>query len=968
MHRQRYLMIAVTGLVAMIAQTVWYRYASQALGQSSLTVAAVVATALSGLAIGNEWGGKFAKASAGWFVVGLGISVLLSQAFFHSLPSLEPLLSGTPAIWTIVVVSPLLVINFFAGVVFPVLLRRENDSPVVGRLSATETLGGCVGAILTSCFAMQNFGLAATLVGGGLLAMALGTIGLRVGNQSHTDTNTDTDTDRVVKNTSVSVRMAIIIAVCVSGVASLGMEIVWQRLLILIVGTDSYSYAIVVTSYLLGVSTGAAVSALWLRRRPAVPQKTRLQTVAVLQVLVAISSLIILTAVIYLASGTGQAWTNGSLFGYDAPLLKRLLLCGGLLMIPTAIQGALFPLVVDAVADKRSDLASPVGKIYALLAIGNVVGVLICGFFMVPQLGLQQSVIILAIVSTIAAWLFATKKFSATMIALTVALIVLCGHRLLNSDVIGLAINPEQTDLLYYREGAAHTVAVLAEKANPDYRRMTVDGIVIGQSGKNAEEKQLMLAHLPALLNYKRHPLKHVAVVGLGSGLLSGEVATIDGVRTVNTVELSPTVIEASQHFADLLPANPAARTNVIQADGIHWMIKGDKNPQPLDAIISDGKSRPGHVGNAAFFSSDYYLASAKRLSPHGKFVQWYSLDAAVTETRIVLRTFAASFPHAVVAFAAPDSIYLVGSRQPIEMEAKDADAYLQLETSRSLNIYHWCSADDLRSMGWIGLMPENTLLTTATTNSLDRPILEQFSFDVRAQTLTDNKIENLELLKSIVDSHQSSAGLFVDAGTSKLRSASAVTRMLDAFIVVLKREQGWLDEAASQMMPVLETLPKLHRGALLANSYLVAAELAAGQNDKPGEVSMLDRAGALSPADFSMQMKIGQRLLTLDKADSALPRFLNAIASQPESGPANKGAAIALIKMQKLKTAFRYFQKAIADPAIRLDAEFIKLEGHFHLSAFPPSLDESKPGQGLIESMKSLLEEKESLTDDFSP
>jgi len=960
-------MMAVTGLVAMIAQTVWYRYASQVLGQSSLTVAAVVATALAGLAIGNRWGGKSAKASASWYVAGLGISILFSQAFFYSLPSLEPSLSPTTTLWTIVVVSPLLIINFFTGAVFPVLLRGENDSPVVGRLSATETLGGCIGAIWTGCFAMQNFGLAPTLVGGGLLAL---TIGIWERNKSWGDPY------RVSKSRSVPIQMAIIIAVCVSGVASLGMEIVWQRLLILIVGTDSYSYAIVVTSYLLGVATGAAASAQWLRLRPAVPPKMRLQWVAVLQIMVAISSLIVLTAVIYLASGTGQAWTNGPLFGYDAPLLKKLLLCGGLLMIPNAIQGALFPLVVDAVADEESDLVSPVGKIYAFLAVGNVVGILICGFFMVPQLGLQQSVIILAAISTVAAWLFAQKKFGVAIIGLTMATIGLCSHRLQNLAPIGLAINPEKTDLLYYREGPAHTVAVLAEKANPNYRRMTVDGIVIGQSGKNAEEKQLMLAHLPALLNYRQHPLEHVAIVGLGSGILSGEVAAIDGVRTVSTIELSPAVIEASQHFADLLPKNPVAKSNIIQADGIHWLIKSAKDPHPLDAIISDGKSRPGHIGNAAFFSSDYYRAAAKRLSPHGKFVQWYSLDAADSETRIVLKTFAESFPHAVVALAAPDSIYLIGSGQPIQMKSEDADAYLQLETSEALNVYNWCSADDLRSMGWIHLDLNHTLLFTGNhtfltslwTNSLNHPILEQFSIDVRAQTLTDNKIKNLQLLKTLVGSYDSTLGLFDDAQPTNLESASAVAGMLDAFIVVLKREKGWLDGAAFQMMPVLATLPQLHRSVLLANCYLVAAELAAGKNDKQVEVSMLDRAGALSPADFSMQMKIGQRLLTLGEADSALPYFLNAIASQPESGQANKAAALALIKMQKIDTAFPYFQKAIADPVIHMGDDIVKLKALF--SAPPPrtSIDEPNPGQDLIDSMKNLFEKSSSISEESNP
>ena len=221
--------------------------------------------------------------------------------------------------------APLFVINFFAGTVFPRLLFQENNSPVVGSLSATETLGGCIGAIFAGCFAMQNYGLMATFVGGGMFALATGGLG-RKGIPEQAVCSVDPQIEKA------PIALGILAAVCVSGVASLGMEVVWQRLLILIVGTDAFSYAIVVTSYLLGIAVGAAVSGIWLRLRPSTPPQARLQTVAMLQVLVAITSLIVLVAVIYLASVPGQAWISRSLFGHDTPLLNRLLLCVGLLL------------------------------------------------------------------------------------------------------------------------------------------------------------------------------------------------------------------------------------------------------------------------------------------------------------------------------------------------------------------------------------------------------------------------------------------------------------------------------------------------------------------------------------------------------------------------------------------------------------------------------------------------------------
>ena len=610
-------------------------------------------------------------------------------------------------------------------------------------------------------------------------------------------------------------------------------------------------------------------------------------------------------------------------------------------------------------------MSAPTSKIYAALAIGNVAGLLLCGFLLIPQFGLQQSVVILAMLSAIAAFLFAIPRFSAAIVVLTIVLLILGGHRLTQKQTIGFAINDDLTELLYYREGPANTVAVLAEKANPDLRRMTVDGIVIGQSGQNAEEKQLMLAHLPALLNFHQRPLKNVAVIGLGSGILSAEVAALPGIESVTTVELSPAVIEASHQFDDLLPDSGNVTLRTIQADGIHWLNQLGSQHQHFDAIISDGKSRPGHLGNAAFFSTDYYLSSAARLQPNGKFVQWYSLDAARNETEIVVNTFANSFPYAAMAIAAPDSIYLIGSNEPIQTTAENASEYFQLPTSESLQFYHWGSADDLRSMGWIRLKPDDGTLSHKAINTLDRPILERLSYNVRPETLTQNKLDNLQWLKEFANLNGDNIGLFADDQNSKIEILKAVNNTIDTFMTVLQREQNWLDKAAEQMSPVVKALPQLHRSALLANSYLVAAEMAAEERDFPSERTMLKRAGDLIPADLETQLKIGERLLELGNAEHALDRFLIIIAAEPKNPTANKNAAIALIKMEKIQAAKQYYEIAMDDPIVRLNSEFVQLNQLFgnppppeEIAPEPLSSNEAATEQDMLNRLKELMQE----------
>jgi len=226
-----------------------------------------------------------------------------------------------------------------------------------------------------------------------------------------------------------------------------------------------------------------------------------------------------------------------------------------------------------------------------VVAFGNVAGVVLTGFYLVPALGLQVSLLVLVTITAVAVWMILGPSFSRTAFVLTIALVCF------GLQPIGI-VTQSDDELLYYREGPANTVAVLAEPNRPAHRRLSVDGIVVGQSGDNIEEKQLLLAHMAPMLSAGGKPAEDAVVIGLGSGILSRVLAGIGGIASVTSVELSPSVIEAAEKFADL--SKPAtARTATVQADGVWWL---KKQSQKFDAIISDGKSRPGHVGNSAFF------------------------------------------------------------------------------------------------------------------------------------------------------------------------------------------------------------------------------------------------------------------------------------------------------------------------------------------------------------------------------
>ena len=928
----------MAGMTAIIAQLVWVRYETQLLGLSSWTIASVIGMSLLGLALGNLWGGmkqRFGSSLrfASLLLCGTGLAVLLLPAMFWLISSIDTtffdsaLTSGSGGfgkLWILAVASPALLVHFFAGAVFPALLHgRDSTASTAGSIAAAETVGGCIGAGLAGCLLMELWGMqltlllsgaAAMLVGGCVWRMTKGTVG---DGDSHPPETTGA--------TLVKFNPRIGVAIFLAGIASLGLEVVWQRVLILLVGTDAYSLTIVLVAYLIGIAAGAALAALWLKvdkKSTGIKWTTR---VAVLQLAGALVSVFVLATLVYLASGPGQAWLNDSLSISETPLLKRAALCCSLLLIPAAVYGASWPLLLRALVANRGDLgneglgkselAALAAKVYSVVAFGNVAGVVLTGFWLVPALGLQVSLLVLVAVTAVAVWMIIGANFNRTAFVLTIALVCFGVAKWVWFQPIGIATKSDD-ELLYYREGPAHTVAVLAKPDRPTHRRLSVDGIVVGQSGDNIEEKQLLLAHLAPMLSTGRKPAEEAVVIGLGSGILSRELAGIDGIASVTSIELSPSVIEAAEEFADL--SKPAtARTSTVQADGVWWL---KKQTRKFDAIISDGKSRPGHVGNSAFFSVDYYRCAAGRLAEEGQFIQWVSLDADVRETRIVIKTFAQSFPHAYVAIATPNSLYLVGSNTPIKCDPKTIDQYLSSADAESLNGYFWRNADDIRAMGWMKMPSfsgsveaaanQDDVLAQVETNSLDRPLLERVSFDVRKEKLKANRVENLQMLGELLG-QAPTIGLFDEPPQRQTDLKKAIVELLQMARHEVQQNEGWANEAIGHYRKASETLPDLSRGQYLAKISFAAAVQAAEQNQPDREADLLIQGASISGDDFDTQMRVAKRLDALSQFEDSVRIYSNAVQCLPNDVAANLGLAEALLKTGKQKQAARYFRAA---------------------------------------------------------
>lgn len=176
----------------------------------------------------------------------------------------------------------------------------------------------------------------------------------------------------------------------VSGASALIYEVVWTRLLSLVFGVTLYAISAVLASFMAGLALGSVAAG-----RMADRVRSPLVCYAVLEVLIGVLGLASLIAIreltpvylwLYKASGDSQGLAHG---------LRFVLACAALLL-PTAAMGATLPFIVRASLQLVPKVGENVSLLYATNTAGAAVGTMAAGFFLVGQLGFQESVFVAA--------------------------------------------------------------------------------------------------------------------------------------------------------------------------------------------------------------------------------------------------------------------------------------------------------------------------------------------------------------------------------------------------------------------------------------------------------------------------------------------------------------------------------------------------------------------------------------------
>jgi spermidine synthase len=707
-----FLAFACSGAAALIYETAWTRLLTLFMGHTVAAVSTVLAAFMGGLAVGAAVGGRLAsRLSPAHALLGYAIVEVLIAICAIALPfeitALRPLLAaayadgdGGALFGLTRLMSSLLVVAIPAaamGATLPLVVRwdigkADAAGQESGLLYAANTLGAAMGAVLSGFVLLPAIGVRLTTTVGvvlnGISAVVAWWLSRRVlpeaiepaasdvrtvRNRRDRTRNRETPAVETVPTAVWSIpssRLVPALALAISGCASLMLQIAWTRILALVIGPTTYAFSAMVATFIAGIALGSFAGGFLAKRG----RSRWTLSVALVAGALAAAGATAYAPRVPLVLAAAVALPDAS---FASVVRLQSAVIAGLMMPMTVAFGAAFPLAVSLAAQRNDTIVHDVALVYTANTFGAILGALLAGFVVVPRLGLQNAVQLaatLAVAASVLVVVAVPPRRKSAMLAAALAIVAATilwrlppwDRELLSSGAYKYApyLSARHRDallragtLLYYREGAT---AVVSVRKLAGTLSLAIDGKV---DASNAGDMltQKLLAHIPLLL----HPApKHVGIIGLGSGVTLG-AALRHPVQSVDTLEISPEVVEASAFFRrenhDAL-ADP--RTRLILGDGRSHLLLGR---QTYDVIVSE-PSNPWMAGVAALFTREFFEAARGHLAWDGILCQWaHTYDISPIDLRSIVATFVSVLPHSSLWLVGDGDILLIGSRTPIE-------------------------------------------------------------------------------------------------------------------------------------------------------------------------------------------------------------------------------------------------------------------------------------------------------------
>ncbi len=513
-------------------------------------------------------------------------------------------------------------------------------------LYVANLVGAVAGALVPLLF-IEAYGFRGTLrIGTALnfaVALSAGILSLTASQSSSAPSATPEQANGVIPVT----QKGILILLFLSGLTTMGMEVVWIRLYTPRIGPMVYSFALILASYLFATFAGSRFYRDWSRNHT---MESRL------------------------------AWISVSLLGLLPLLMTDLRVVGRFpavfcvflgIMPVSGVIGFLTPMLVD-----RWSLGDPgrAGRAYAVNVVGCILGPLVAGFILLPLVGERISLLIF-----VAPYLAMTAFPVGANLTRPVLRVV--AYAMIAAAMVILFWTKDFETLFPRRVVLRDSSAtVIATGVGPLVQKhLLVNGIPMTSLTLITK----VMAHLT--LASHQLPPQNTLVICFGMGTTFRSSVSWGVPTTV--VDLIPSVPKLFPYFhrdaAEIL-ASPLA--HVITDDGRRFL---ERTSQTFDSIIVDPPPPVPAAGSSLLYSEEFYAVVKQHLRTDGIFQQWLPEGDRATESAVA-HALKNSFPYIqTFRYTGNAGIHYLASMQPIPVRTP-AELAARLPAKAAADFVEW--------------------------------------------------------------------------------------------------------------------------------------------------------------------------------------------------------------------------------------------------------------------------------------
>jgi len=592
--------------------------------------ALVLAAFMLGIALGAlaaaRWGPRVRRAAVAY--AGAELVVALSGSLLvWGLPAAEPLigallapLAGQSGLYAaarlLLALAAMLVPTVAMGVTLPLgmrILADKETTRALGTLYAANTFGACVAPLAAEYYLIEALGLrGCALVAAALNCLAAGLALLAPSARA------------VPSPASAAGPMPhgrLLGAAALAGALALALEVLWFRLLLLYAPGTEASFALMLTLLLAGIALGGAVAPLAARLAPA---------------WAAAACGAAVVAGYWLAAPTRQPGL-AQLLDYAVPLMLPAAFCSGLL----------FTLLGAALRGTAGDPQPAIGRLACANTLGGAAGAAAGGFLLLPWLGIEASLFLLAAGYVAVVALLSMPAWGWRRLAPA----ALAGIALLAFPFGRMDAHLAQAARLYrwvdgssvaaVTQGPTTTLQVLRRERfgeAADWRLLTDSYSMSGVDRDSARYMQLF-AWLPLALHSRP---RQALLISYGAGNTAQALLSDPALASLTVVDVSPEILQASGLIHGGADPLRDARVRVVLEDGRHFLAT---RPDRYDVITGEPPP-PMMAGVVNLYTREYFAALAARLAPGGLATYWLPVHQFEPRgARAVIAAWCLAFP-----------------------------------------------------------------------------------------------------------------------------------------------------------------------------------------------------------------------------------------------------------------------------------------------------------------------------------